>query len=214
MNLENTKPTTIDPINFEEAFTTTGFRTKPRLLLQIGTKYYFKILSPVYEAPEPIASRGADAAKKPMHLCNVFNYADRVQYQLILNQVLEDALKAGDYVGHSFMIAKTKMVDGKGGKKYAAFDVVEGNIKVSFPVPDIDPVAAAPAADANTGLHIAAEMQTPAQPSAAAETAKTPAPVNGAEKVAETAHKPQPVPAAKPAPVPAAKPAQSAQRSR
>lgn len=145
MSTTPTTPTTNSPAFNPAAFEQTAFWTKPRLLPEIGKKYYFKILSGIYEAPEQIKTRNTTGeAKKPMMLCNVFNYEDRHQYQLILSHTLLETFKSkGDaFIGKTFMVSKTKMVDGKGGQKYAAFDVVEGKI-TGVDTPDVDPVAPA-----------------------------------------------------------------------
>ena len=176
-------------------FTDVATRTKARLQLQLGQVYYVKILSPIFEAADAIKKRGA-ADQKPMHLCNCYNYADKRQYQLILNQVLESALTSGDFIGHSFKMAKTATKVSKGGNSYATYDVVEG--KINLPSPDVD----SPAQIAANG-----KLVTPAVEGAAGET-ETPAPaqtVNGADQSAK------PAPAAVP-PAAAQKPAPVAQK--
>lgn len=148
-----TTPTTNTDLGF--SFTAVEQVSKPLLKQEVGQVYFFKILGVIHEmTKEKGARKNPDgSAQKPMEICNVFNYADKTQYQLIVNSVLGNTLREtypnNSYIGQTFRVSQTAIKTGRGGNKYAAYDIVKGDIKgVETPDAVFPPKEVAAPADA------------------------------------------------------------------
>lgn len=159
MATANVTPNTTTELGF--TFTEQDQVSKPLLKQDVGVVYFFKFLGAIHEmAKEKGGRKNPDgSAQKPMEIANVFNYADKTQYQLIVNSVLGNTLREAypnhSYIGLTFRVSQTAIKTGRGGNKYAAYDIVKGDIKgvqtpdhVPYVAPTLVPESAAPAADA------------------------------------------------------------------
>jgi|SRR5579864_6190436 len=121
--------------------------TKEFMMLTNGQTYIFKVLGAIHELESSVGRRkNADGTnQKAWEVCNVYNFADKKQYQLSVNQVLGNSLKESypnhTYIGFTFRVTPTEVKAGRGGNKYQRYNIVRGELK-GVPSPDATPYVA------------------------------------------------------------------------
>jgi hypothetical protein len=187
-------------------FKTTKQVSKPMVKLNAGDQLFVKFLSAIHEGELlKTARKNADGTEqKPMNLASCFNYADKHQIKLIINQALGDELQRSypnnGYVGKTFSITYTSMKTARGGNKYAAFDIAEGEI-AGIDTPPVEEVVTPAPAKLTDGQQFEADLLIQEKAEAQADT---PAPAADKQTLAG---KPVAASAGKPAAAPAGKPA-------